>query len=315
MAKHTKKFRYFKTNKKCQESQEDKLQKLQEKENYNSYQEDLAFAKELNILRNDFYYQMVESEEISLIDFLYHPLDVVSGDAYTVRRIDGHRTFFLLVDGMGKGLSASLSAMIMTSFVNHLIDRMLEFDSFSLDILVKESIDYIKPILLDEEALAIDYILIDNHYNKLLYAKFAMPAFLLQNKDGSIVKIKSNNPPLSKWHNNFLIDKYNIQEIDKFLFYTDGIVENGVKTEKESYAQHIEEDFKNSFTREELKVKIFEKLTTQEDDLTLVFINRLKLSHSLIVQKSFKSSLGDIDEANEWYSQLWSTFSENIKDS
>lgn len=310
-----KKFRRLGITDICKKLQEHKIQELQERENYTASQEDLAFAKELNILRNDFYYQMVETEEISLIDFLYHPLDVVSGDAYTARRIDENRTFYLLVDGMGKGLSASLSAMIMTSFVNHLIDKMLEFDSFSLDMLLKESIDYIKPILLDEEALAIDYILIDNYYNTLLYAKFAMPAFLLQNRDGSIIKIKSNNPPLSKWQSHFTIDKYDIKKIDKFLFYTDGVVENGVNTGKETYSQHIEEDFHNSFTREELKLKIFEKLTAQEDDLTLVFINKLSLSNILVEQKSFETSLSAIDEANEWYSQLWSTFSDNIKDS
>ena len=315
MPKHTKKFRHLSTEKYSNNFHKDKLQELQDKEHYSSYQEDLAFAKELNILRNDFYYQMVEKENILLIDFLYHPLDVVSGDAYTARRIDEHRTFYLLVDGMGKGLSASLTAMIMTSFVNHLIDRMLEFDSFSLDILVKESIDYIKPILLDEEALAIDYILIDNHYNKLLYAKFAMPAFLLQNRDGSIIKIKSNNPPLSKWHDNFVIDRYNITEINKFLFYTDGIVENSVNTGKDSYSQHIEKDFQNSLTREELKMKIFKKLALQEDDLTLIFINKLDLSSVVVTQKSFETSLSTVDEANEWYTQLWSTFSNNVKDS
>jgi two-component system, HptB-dependent secretion and biofilm response regulator len=215
---------------------------------------------------------------------------------------------------MGKGLSASLTAMIMTSFINHLIDRMIEYDSFSLDILVKESMDYIKPILLDEEALAIDYILLDIHYNKLQYAKFAMPAFLLQDKNDEIIRIKSNNPPLSKWQSCFVVDEYETKEIGKFLFYTDGIVENGVNTDKDTYAEHIEDDFRHSSTREELKGKIFEKLSTQEDDLTLIFIHKLDLSRSLISHRSFETSLSDVDVANEWYTELWSDFSQNQKD-
>ena len=63
---------------------------------------------------------MIDDYGISLVDFLYQPLDVMSGDAYCARRIDKSSTFYLMVDGMGKGLSASLTAMIMTSFVNHI---------------------------------------------------------------------------------------------------------------------------------------------------------------------------------------------------
>ncbi|MEN8303139.1 MAG: response regulator, partial [Campylobacterota bacterium] len=143
---------------------EKKFKELQERHEYYSYQEDLAFAKELNILRNDFYYQMIDSTHVTLIDFLYQPLDMMSGDAYTARRVDDHRTFYLIVDGMGKGLSASLTTMIMTSFINHMIDKMIEHDSFSLDILIKESMAYIQPILLEEEAMSIDYILFDTGY-------------------------------------------------------------------------------------------------------------------------------------------------------
>ena len=301
-------------NKFLQDQRDKELNTLQEKESYNSYQEDLAFAKELNILRNDFYYQMVgDKNNISLVDFLYQPLDVVSGDAYTARRIDQYRTFYLIVDGMGKGLSASLSAMIMTSFVNHLIDRMIEYDSFSMDILVKESMDYIKPILLDEEALAIDYILFDNHYNKLHYSKFAMPIFLLQDKDDNIIKIKSNNPPLSKWQTNYVLEQYDIEEIEKFLFYSDGIVENSVKGHDDTYAQHIENDFKHSFTREEFKDRMFKKIVEQEDDLTLIFINKLNFNNSLISKKTFDSSLESVDSANEWYNETWSKLSKEIK--
>jgi YesN/AraC family two-component response regulator len=300
-------------NKILQEQRDEKLNKLEQKHTYTSAQEDLAFAKELNILRNDFYYQMVDGESIALIDFLYLPLDVVSGDAYSARRVDHYRTFYLIVDGMGKGLSASLTAMIMTSFVNHLIDKMLEFESFSFEILIKEAMGYIKPILLDEEALAIDFILFDNHFNALQYSKFAMPAFLLETKESEIIKIPSNNPPLSKWQEDFKVDEYNISNVDKFLFYSDGIVENGVKNSNEAYTQYIEEDFKNSFTREEIKSKVLSKITEQEDDLTLIFINKFSVSGSLLEQKVFESSLADIDKADEWYTQLWEQITDDMK--
>ncbi len=300
-------------NKYLKEQENKKLIELEKKDEYNSYQEDLAFAKELNILRNDFYYQMVGTHHFSLIDFLYQPLDIMSGDAYTARRIDANIAFYLLVDGMGKGLSASLTAMVMTTFVNHIVDKMVEFDSFSLEVLVKESVEYIKPILLEEEALAIDYILFDHSCNKLQYAKFAMPAILIQDKDKNIIKIKSNNPPISKYSSDYKVSQYNIKDIDKFLFYSDGLVENMVKNEDRTYAEFIEEDFKSSFTRQDLKTKFFNRIDEAEDDITFIFMNRLNLLDALVSKRSFSSSIKDVDLAGEWYSETLNSLTDDAK--
>ncbi|MDD2789833.1 MAG: SpoIIE family protein phosphatase [Sulfurimonas sp.] len=287
------------------------LQEYKEKELYSSYQEELAFAKELNILRNDFYYKMIENETPLLVDFLYKPLDIMSGDAYTAREIDEHRTFYLIVDGMGKGLSASLSAMLISAFINHLIDKMKMYESFDLHILIRESLEYIQPILLDDEALAIDYILINNYFQTMEYAKFAMPAALLKTQEGAIVKVKSNNPPMSKYQNDFQTSIYNIAKISKFLFYSDGIVENETCIDKLSYSEFIQEDFANAFTKEDLREKIFEKIKIQEDDLTLIFINRLPPFDSGHQQKTFATSLKEIDFASEWYAELFASLSKN----
>ena len=277
---------------------------LQERNAYTSYQEELAFQKELNILRNDFYYKMIDSQDISLVDFFYQPLDTLSGDAYSARRIDENRTFYLLVDGMGKGLSASLSAMAVTVFVNHLIDKMIEDDNFSLESIIEESMDFMKPILLDEEALSIDYILFDSYSFKLEYAKFAMPPFLLEDSKRNVIKIKSNNPPLSKWSTTYKIDKCAVENIHKFLFYSDGIVENST-LEGNAYSSFIENDFVASFTREEMKNHVLEKITTQEDDFTFIFINRLELNTAtLISEKIFATRLDAVEEANNWHESI-----------
>jgi imidazoleglycerol phosphate dehydratase HisB len=288
----------------------EELKKYREINEYNNYQEDLAFAKELNILRNDFYYKMIDSKHTEIVDFLYRPLDVMSGDAYSAREIDENRTFYLIVDGMGKGLSASLTAMLMTSFINHLIDKMKMHDSFDLNILIKESMEYIQPILLEEEALAIDYILMNNSFSFMEYAKFAMPVMLLQNENKKIIRIPSNNPPLSKYQNDFKISSYKTSDISKFLFYSDGVVENSAFEDK-AYSDYIEEDFASSYTREDLKNKLYKKIETQEDDMTLIFINRLNFTSSLLCEKSFDCTLDDVDNSSEWYSQEWAKITDN----
>ena len=283
-----------------------RFEQLEKNEAYSSYQSELAFKKELNILRNDFYYQLIDSKTTSLVDFMYKPLDVLSGDAYSARRISEHKTFYLIVDGMGKGVSASFTAVIMTTFINHLVDKMVEHGSFSLDLLIQESMAYIQPILLDEEALAIDYICLDTYFQQLEYAKFAMPPFLLQDKSGNIIKAKSNNTPMSKWQRGYTIDRKDVKDINKYLFYSDGIVENQTDTQGLTYAAFIEEDFKFSFSREEFKEKFFAKITEQEDDLTLIFINSLDLKEETLLEKKlFATTLDAVESANIWYEELW----------
>jgi len=284
---------------------EERIKELEANEQYANYQAELAFQKELNILRNDFYYQVIDSKDIALVDFMYRPLDTLSGDAYSARRIDEHRTFYLLVDGMGKGVSASLTTITMTAFVNHLIDKMIEYDSFSLNILIQEAIGFIRPILLEDEVLSVDFIYFNSYFKELEYAKFAMPPFLLEDHDHNIKKIKSNNLPLSKWTEDYKVDTINVQNIEKFLFYSDGIVENQVlENSNETYAKYIEEDFKNSFTKEEFKEKFLAKIAKQEDDLSLIFINALDLSQkNVVVIKEFPTDIECLEEANQWYEE------------
>ncbi len=306
-------------NEYLEEQRRKKIQELEEKEKYSSYQEDLAFKKELNILRNDFYYQMLEYKKNGLIeyniliDFLYQPLDILSGDAYSARIIDSNNTFYLIVDGMGKGISASLSSMLVTAYINHLIDIMKKENRFHLYEIIESSIEYLRPILLDEEALAIDFILIDHVHNQMEYAKFAMPAILMQNVNNEVIKLKSNNPPLSKYLHTFTISSYDISTITKFLFYSDGLVENETKDSNKLYNDFLEDDFLASFTKESLRQKVFEKITTQEDDITLIFLNKLLLQNTKIALKQFETTLAGVDAANEWYAHEFEKITNQAK--
>ncbi|MDD5053419.1 MAG: response regulator [Sulfuricurvum sp.] len=287
-----------------------KIHELQEKERYSLYQEQIAFDKELAILRNDFYYQRLEceccsDESVLIPDFIYRPLDILSGDAYSARMIDNHRTLYLLVDGMGKGVSASLSAMLMTAHINYSIDIMLENKQFDLRDLISDAMNYIRPILLDDEMLSIDFIVIDQNENKMEYAKFAMPPSLLQNLSKKITKLKSNNPPMNKYIRTFEIAQIDISSIIKFLFCTDGVVENTLKGGKGIYADHLDEDFLNSYTKEELKKYFFERIDVQEDDVTFIFINCFAFENKMLYHRHFTTALSALDEAGSWYELLW----------
>lgn len=300
-------------NKYLEDQKNAKLKELEDKEQYSSYQEDLAFAKELNILRNDFYYQLIDMKCTALVDFSYQPLDILSGDAYSARKVDQQKTFYLIVDGMGKGLSASLTSMLITSYINHVIDKMQESDDFDLHKLVSQALEYIKPILLDEEALSIDFIVLDCDNAQMEYAKFSMPALMMQTKENELIKLKSNNPPISKYIRDFTISTYDTCEIIKFLFYSDGMVENPTRFKDKLYIEYIEEDFLDSFTKENMKEKLLWKINIPEDDITFIFINKLDLDNTVIAKKSFNTNLNEVEESNEWYADIWDTLTDDTK--
>ncbi|MCK9492650.1 MAG: response regulator [Sulfurimonas sp.] len=290
-----------------------KMQKLEAREKYSSIQQELAFAKELNILRNDFYYQAIDNENTILVDFSYQPLDTLSGDSYSARKIDENKAFYLIVDGMGSGLSASLSSMLMTSFINHTIDKMLGLGNFELDRLIYDSLEYIKPILLEDEMLSVDFILLDCIDAQMHYAKFSMPSMLLQNRQKEILKVKSNNPPISKYIKQFKTSSYDVSNIYKFLFYSDGMIENSTRFKDKVYMEFIEEDFYESFTKEGMKQRLLWKIEKPEDDITFIYINRLDLKDTVISKRSFNTTLDAIDEANEYYTNLWESLTDDAK--
>ncbi len=300
---------YSSDNSSAEERKDEKIEKLRERGRYATYQEDLAFCKELNILRNDFYYQMIESEHIMLIDFMYMPLDILSGDAYSARKIDDYRTFYFIVDGMGKGLSASLTAILMTSFVNHIID-ICTFDLYEL---IEKTITYIKPILLEEETVSVDFILINHKTEQLHYSKFSMPQSLMQTYDSKIIKIKSNNQPISKYIKDFKISEFDISNITKFLFYSDGMVENSTRFGNQLYAEYVENDFLTSFTKDDLRAKFLWKIDEQEDDITFIFLNKLDLNSTKVATKKFSSTLEEIDDASIWYGDIWATLTDDAE--
>ncbi len=278
------------------------IKELEEKEEYVNYQQELAFQKELNILRNDFYYKMINFKRYEFIDFFYKPLDTLSGDAYSARVIDKTHTFYLLVDGMGKGISASLSTILLTAYVNKVIDDMLQFD---FEAVIEKSMRFIQPILLEYETISVDFVAYKKEEQELCYAKFGMPSFLLEEKSGRILKIKSNNPPMSKYLQKFTISHCNISNIIKLLFYTDGLPENSTIYDNKIYNDYIEEDFAFSLTKEDMRQAVMQKIQKREDDMTFIFISKPDKEAFERVSKEFATTFEAFEEAVEWYEQWW----------
>ena len=288
---------------------------LKEKEKYSNYQEELSFKKELSIVRNDFYYSLCEQmakDKFYFSDFMYKPLDILSGDLYSARQLNENQELYFLVDGMGKGISASMTAILSTSFINYAIDRVLELNrNFDLKRLVKGFTKYIRQHLLEDEVLAISFALIDASFPHIEYTSFGMPAILVMDKNNEINSLASNNPPLSQYTSNIRSTIYNLENMVKILISSDGIHENIVNNGNETYAEYIKEDFASAMTSEDFQQRLFERVDEQEDDMTYIFLHQILLDNE-IAKNEVSATSADVEDLNLWYETQISFISDNM---
>ena len=244
------------------------LQKQHEDLEYSKYQEELTFSKEKTILKNDFEDGILCGKFHSHI--VYESLDILSGDSYVLRKTgDGFLLF--LVDGMGKGISASVTAMLCSGFINYYINSSKEF---VFENLLKELQNFISPNLLEDEAVSMSVLHFETSSTKLKYSVYSMPS-LLYTVDGELIKIRSNNPPLSKYTKKLNIDEVNMGDFQKMLVCSDGLTDCQLSEDKNRcYKEQLESDFIASSNGQEFETIMFKNIFKQEDDITFIFINK-----------------------------------------
>ena len=248
------------------------IEEQKEKLLYSHYQEKLTFDKEKIITKND----LKESQK--LFDYhcnvFYKPKDVLSGDSYIIKKINENEYLLFVVDGMGKGISASVTAMLCSAFVNYHIDNTLETKAaFSLENLLYALLKYIQPNLLENEVVAASFLHFDNTKKVLNYALFSMPPVLyMLNRENDVYKIRSNNTPLAPYTRDVCVSTLEIENISKMIIYSDGLNENILKGSEALYTSVLKDDFKNATNFKEFQKFHEEKIQEQEDDITYIIL-------------------------------------------
>jgi len=159
--------------------------------------------------------------------------------------------------------------MMSCAYINHLIDKK----ETNLKNIIQDYIAFIGKNLLEEEVVSIGFLMFSE--GKIEYALFSMPPVLYQ-KENEVLKIRSNNPPLASWTKEINISEIETDDIKKMIFYSDGLNENRLKNSDEAYGKKLIEDFKNSLTMEEFEEKRVSSIDTQEDDVTYLFLKKIK---------------------------------------
>jgi hypothetical protein len=173
---------------------------------------------------------------------------------------------------MGKGISASVTAMMCCAYFNHIIDTQ---STLSLQDMIKELVIFIEKNLLEEEVVSTSFLLFDDEKKVLQYAMFSMPALLYMTHDNkNVLKLKSNNPPLASYTRTINVSQISFENITKLLCFSDGLNENSLKNSDGTYAKMLYNDFKESDTIESLELKRGASIAMQEDDVTYLFFTR-----------------------------------------
>jgi CheY-like chemotaxis protein len=244
---------------------------------YNSMQQESARRKERHVVRHDLRDQILNGAEGIRwgVNVDYSPHDIMCGDGYSVRNLFDGRQLIFIVDAMGSGMSASLTAMLATSFFNYQVENLHLWETFTLRIFLKRFKEYLTSMLLEDEALSCGFFLVNLVTEEIKTALFGMPPLLLRNLDGSVKRICGENPPLGIYPSETRISTISLSGVADLLVMTDGVTD-ALLTMGGSYREELECDFRKAPTLTAL-LRRFKKKTDQEtsDDLTLMHLRRL----------------------------------------
>lgn len=262
---------------------------------------DMAFDKEIFVIQNDLYYQQLDvtrngRKELLRVDISYKPYSTLSGDTYSLRRTKNGKIVGFIADAMGKGISASMSAMALTRFLNFFFDEYEEEEGgFVFEKWGKMALKYLQKNLFNDEMMSVTFFEYDIEKPEILYASCGMPVILVMKEDGEVEAIRSNNPPLYQFSDVLRIDRLPLASIKKMLFYTDGLSESPT-ADGELYAKKLKEDFASSSCVKEFRDKVTEQIGKGEDDLTYFYIQRVDSSLAFRTL-TIESTQEAIDEA------------------
>ncbi len=293
--------------KELQEANEKEMELLKYRERYHTFQQENAFKKQIKITKDELSYLY---ENNYIFASYYKPLDILSGDSYGSINLGEGRYLFYLVDAMGKGLSASVTAIQSISFINNAFELSFIKDDFDLGRAVENFSSYIKKQLLDDEILSALFILLDTNKQEIEYSSFGMPPMLFQDIDKEPEYLECNNPPMYPFYSTLNTSKVQFKQLQKLLIYSDGLVEN-ITNDQRLYGAYIKKDFEQSCSKNKFLSAIEKRISSFDDDTTFFYINRIEHDQA---SKKVLTSNTDLYELAAAVAELEEVLTEKIKD-
>ena len=238
---------------------------------YKDAQEGKAVSKQLQIIKDELSFHYFD--DIAIQSY-FKPKDILSGDSYcalNIKRED--KMLIVLADAMGKGLSASISAILTISFAVYKVQSLAERNDYIYELFIRNLFEYVKSIMLENEAMCVLAFEYDMVLKKIRYANFGIPPIFMRNSEGEIKRLNTNNLPIMKDGNKkYRIDEFN-EDFNTLLLTTDGLIEN---TDKNGvpYLISLKKIFEKADSLNTIIGDFMDRCDSNDDDVTLFFIKK-----------------------------------------
>ncbi|UCZ55571.1 response regulator [Desulfurispirillum indicum] len=252
-----------------QRHREEEFFALKDKSRREEQQQKEAFAKEELIIHND-----AATLEGIRAEVFYKPQDILSGDIYGIFRIDERRTLFYIIDSMGKGIGASVTAILSASFINQYLKTTPKATAPSLQDIVTTYADYIKSYLLDDEVISLAMACIDTQSLLMEYSSFGMyPIFIKDIDKDSLHECRTNNLPLMIYSQDIRIDQFTLPRNFHILIYSDGLCENDDFSGTELRRSFVKSHCLNDILQDFFKATNNQEPVPGSDDTSILYIS------------------------------------------
>ncbi len=228
---------------------------IEDLHDYDLKQQKLAKKKQDELIKNQ-----LKDDEFFKSKIFYKSSDILSGDMYSVYKVNKNNIFYFIVDGQGHGILPSLTTFSVATTINNYVARMQSFERMCDKIL-----NTLKIVLNENEQLSYTLIHIDFENNNVNYAIGGMYKTFIHTADG-LLELKANNIPAMIYSDKIHVSQIKFNGFQSILSYSDGLVEEEFD-EKMICAKEMVSDEKKLDT-------IFEylKYKQTEDDVTVVYI-------------------------------------------
>ena len=224
---------------------------------YDIEQQHIAREKIEVGIRND-----MSDDEAKVI---YAPLDILSGDFYSLYKCKNGSTFIYIIDGQGHGISPALTVFSISSIINNKIEGVE-----TLQELTQSVFPTIKTFLGEIEQLSYIMIMISPDAKTISYSSGGMYPFVIKSADG-VIKVKANNTPFMNFSPDPIVNEMAVGKWDSLVMYSDGFVEHS--------SEELDRFTPLNVINEPLLIEsAAEKINTSEldDDVTLIYLKNFQ---------------------------------------
>jgi sigma-B regulation protein RsbU (phosphoserine phosphatase) len=206
----------------------------------------------------------------------YHPMTAVAGDFYDFILIDQDRVGFLVADVSGHGVPAALIAAMIKVAMHSVVSCAPDPPE------VLRGLNRTLSGLLRSQFVSAAYLWVDTETRKALYSAAGHPP-LLRWRECKLERIESNGLLIGvKPDSKYPVCEIPLNSGDRFLLYTDGIVEPENAAGDSFGDRQLEQVIRNNHLRppSELSEQLLSGIrhwqpssVTQQDDITLIIID------------------------------------------